>query len=80
MPISIRGTVIGVVQLINKIGGDGVFTTEDEETIEQFAAYIGSALHHAKLYDKIRKSEQKFKVELRGHKRNVHFNLRLPKK
>ena len=26
-------------------------------------AYIGSALHHAKLYDKIRKSEQKIKVQ-----------------
>ena len=82
MPISIRGTVIGVVQMINKIGGDGVFTKvehkctqnmrfkvyfssqEDEETMEQFVAYIGSALHHAKLYDKIRKSEQKYKVIL----------------
>ena len=62
MPISIRGTVIGVVQMINKIGGDGVFTQEDEATMSQFVAYIGSALHHAKLYDKIRKSEQKCKV------------------
>ena len=30
--------------------------------MEQFVAYIGIALHHAKLYDKIRKSEQKVKV------------------
>ena len=35
---------------------------EDEETMELFVAYIGSALHHAKLYDKIRKSEAKIKV------------------
>ena len=32
--------------------------------MEQFVAYIGSALHHSKLYDKIRKSEQKCKVIL----------------
>ena len=50
--------------MINKTGGDGVFMKEDEETMKQFVAYIGSALHHAKLYDKIRKSEQKYKVIL----------------
>ena len=50
--------------MINKIGGDGVFTKEDEATMEQFVTYIGSVLHHAKLYDKIRKSEQKYKVIL----------------
>ena len=27
-------------------------------------AYIGLALHHAQLYDKIRRSEQKYKVAL----------------
>merc|ERR1711892_1177536 len=62
IPINIRGAVTGVVQMVNKIGGDGVFTKEDEVTMEQFVAYIGSALHHAKLYDKIRKSEQRIKV------------------
>ena len=29
-----------------------------------FAIYCGLALHHAKLYDKIRRSEQKYKVAL----------------
>ena len=29
-----------------------------------FAVYCGLALHHAKLYDKIRRSEQKYKVAL----------------
>ena len=29
MPISIRGAVTGVVQMINKIGGEGVFTKVD---------------------------------------------------
>lgn len=29
-----------------------------------FAVYCGLALHHAKLYDKIRRSEQKYRVAL----------------
>lgn len=37
---------------------------EDEEAFEVFAVYCGLALHHAKLYDKIRRSEQKYKVAL----------------
>ena len=62
MPICIRGQVIGVIQMINKC--NGFFTTEDEEAFEMFAVYCGLALHHAKLYDKIRRSEQKYKVAL----------------
>ena len=34
---------------------------EDEEAFEMFSVYCGLALHHAKLYDKIRRSEQKYK-------------------
>ena len=82
MPICIRGTVIGVVQMINKKTNDGVFTSvrfifvvfflntpscslfqQDEESFKTFAVYCGLALHHAKLYDKIRRSEQKYKVQ-----------------
>lgn len=62
MPIFIRGSVIGVVQMINK--RSGFFTKEDEEAFEMFAVYCGLALHHAKLYDKIRRSEQKYRVAL----------------
>ncbi|XP_055858465.1 probable 3',5'-cyclic phosphodiesterase pde-5 isoform X2 [Episyrphus balteatus] len=62
MPIFIRGAVIGVVQMVNK--HSGCFTKEDEEAFEMFAVYCGLALHHAKLYDKIRRSEQKYKVAL----------------
>ncbi|XP_061192599.1 probable 3',5'-cyclic phosphodiesterase pde-5 isoform X5 [Saccostrea echinata] len=60
MPIYNRGNIIGVVQMVNKI--DGVFTKGDEESFETFAIYCGLALHHAKLYDKIRRSEQKYRV------------------
>ncbi|XP_071540575.1 probable 3',5'-cyclic phosphodiesterase pde-5 isoform X3 [Panulirus ornatus] len=62
MPIFIRGNVIGVMQMVNKAAG--VFSKEDEESFEMFAVYCGLALHHAKLYDKIRRSEQKYKVAL----------------
>ncbi|CAH1253669.1 PDE10A [Branchiostoma lanceolatum] len=55
-------SVIGVVQMVNKLAGP--FSTADEEAFEKFAVYCGLALHHAKLYDKIRRSEQKYKVAL----------------
>eukprot|EP00794_Sanderia_malayensis_P004717 gene4717-5340_t len=62
MPIFIRGNIIGVVQMVNK--RNGVFTPADEKAFQTFAVYCGLALHHAKLYDKIRRSEQKYKVAL----------------
>lgn len=42
----------------------GTFNSEDEEAFEMFAVYCGLALHHAKLYDKIKRSEQKYRVAL----------------
>jgi cAMP and cAMP-inhibited cGMP 3',5'-cyclic phosphodiesterase 10 len=62
MPIFIRGSIIGVVQMVNK--RSGLFSKEDEQAFEMFAVYCGLALHHAKLYDKIRRSEQKYRVAL----------------
>ncbi|VDD93505.1 unnamed protein product [Enterobius vermicularis] len=62
MPIFIRGVVIGVVQMVNKISGR--FTEQDESAFETFAVYCGLALHHAKLYDRIKRSEQKYRVAL----------------
>ena len=49
MPISIRGnsTVIGVVEMVNKL--EGVFTKSDEESFELFGVYCGLALHNAKV-------------------------------
>ena len=60
MPIKIQGCIIGVMQMVNKI--DGYFTSQDEEAFQTFSIFCGLALHHAKLYDKIRRSEQKLKV------------------
>ncbi|XP_071807171.1 probable 3',5'-cyclic phosphodiesterase pde-5 isoform X1 [Asterias amurensis] len=62
MPIYNRGNVIGVVQMVNK--KQGLFTKVDEQAFETFAVFCGLALHHAKLYDKIHRSEQKHKVAL----------------
>ena len=37
------------------------------ESFKTFTVYCGLALHHAKLYDKIRRSEQKYKVYYNKH-------------
>lgn len=47
MPIRIRGSIFGVVQMVNKLGG--TFSKTDEESFETFAVYCGLALHHAKV-------------------------------
>ena len=62
MPIFIEGRVFSVVQMVNKRHGS--FTKEDEESFESFANYCGLAIHHAKLYDRIRLSEQIYRVTL----------------
>ena len=67
-PLIIRGTVLAVLQFVNKEeeeeGGERIFSQEDGDLVELFAAYIGLALHHAKLYDKIRKNQAKSIVSL----------------
>ncbi|MFN8926223.1 MAG: GAF domain-containing protein [Rhodospirillales bacterium] len=45
------GTVIGVTQVLNKIGG--VFTAEDEARLRAFTAQIAIALENAKLFDDV---------------------------
>lgn len=47
MPIRIRSSIFGVVQMVNKL--QGTFTKTDEESFETFAVYCGLALHHAKV-------------------------------
>ena len=37
---------------------------DDEEAFEMFSTYCGLVLHHAKLHEKIRRSEQKYRVAL----------------
>ncbi len=49
-PLSIENKVIGVIQIMNKIGGD--FTTDDLEYIKIISSPISIALENAKLYEK----------------------------
>ena len=56
-----------MLQFVNKEEGEEgeeIFSQEDGDLVELFAAYIGLALHHAKLYDKIRKNQAKSCVSL----------------
>lgn len=62
MPLFNQTSIIGVVQMVNK--RNGFFTEDDEKAFEMFAVYCGLAVHHTKLYDKIKKSEQKYKVAI----------------
>ncbi|XP_030020740.1 probable 3',5'-cyclic phosphodiesterase pde-5 isoform X2 [Manduca sexta] len=63
MPIKVEGKVIGVVQMVNKRNGD-TFGHEDEAAFEIFSTFFGLALHHARLYDRIMRKEQKYRVAL----------------
>ncbi|KAI0227062.1 cAMP and cAMP-inhibited cGMP 3',5'-cyclic phosphodiesterase 10A, partial [Lamellibrachia satsuma] len=47
MPIITHGQVIGVVQMINKISPDGVFTLADEHAFKMFAVYCSMSLRYA---------------------------------
>ena len=66
-PIKIRGVVLAVLQFVNKEGEEREereegFTIEDGLQVELFSSYLGLALHHVKLYEKIRKNEAKSSV------------------
>lgn len=63
MPIKVEGSVIGVVQMVNKRDDDN-FCHEDEVAFEIFSTFFGLALHNARLYDRIMRKEQKYRVAL----------------
>ena len=50
MPIVSRGTVIGVVQMVNKLSGSA-FTKTDENNFKMFAVFCALALHCANVSD-----------------------------
>jgi hypothetical protein len=45
--------VIGVIQLINKTTGGGVFTSDDEDIMNIFLSIAGPILAESSLYEKI---------------------------
>jgi len=53
MPIKSEDQVIGVLQLINKTSGSGVFTDDDEDVMQIFLAIAGPILADSNLYEQI---------------------------
>nr|DBA26758.1 TPA: hypothetical protein GDO54_010972 [Pyxicephalus adspersus] len=63
MPIVSRGSVIGVVQMVNKLSGNA-FSKTDENNFKMFAVFCALALHCANMYHRIRHSECIYRVTL----------------
>ncbi|XP_071954922.1 cAMP and cAMP-inhibited cGMP 3',5'-cyclic phosphodiesterase 10A-like [Antedon mediterranea] len=57
MPILSQGTVIGVVQMLNKKGAEMAFSSTDESNFRMFAVYCALALHYSKIYSTIQQSD-----------------------
>ncbi|XP_061480337.1 cAMP and cAMP-inhibited cGMP 3',5'-cyclic phosphodiesterase 10A isoform X4 [Rhineura floridana] len=63
MPIVSRGSVIGVVQMVNKLSGSA-FSKTDENNFKMFAVFCALALHCANMYHKVRHSECIYRVTM----------------
>ncbi|XP_053151773.1 cAMP and cAMP-inhibited cGMP 3',5'-cyclic phosphodiesterase 10A isoform X3 [Hemicordylus capensis] len=63
MPIVSRGSVIGVVQMVNKLSASA-FSKTDENNFKMFAVFCALALHCANMYHKIRHSECIYRVTM----------------
>lgn len=53
MAIKSENQVVGVLQLINKTSGNGVFTTDDEDVMQIFLSIAGPILASSNLYAQI---------------------------
>ena len=53
MAIKAENQVVGVLQLINKTSGNGVFTTDDEDVMQIFLSIAGPILSTSNLYAQI---------------------------
>lgn len=54
VPVKIKGTVIGVLQAINRIGGS--FTREDLKLFQMLSNQVAIALDNARLYEEIKET------------------------
>lgn len=61
MPIVSRGTIIGVVQMVNKLSGSA-FTKTDENNFKMFAVFCALALHCANVSKKKKKKHSAIKI------------------
>lgn len=53
LPIKNGDQVIGVLQLINKLTGTGIFGSEDEDVMQMFVSIAGPILASSKLYNQL---------------------------
>ncbi|KAF5401979.1 Phosphodiesterase [Paragonimus heterotremus] len=62
MPLSNGKEVVGVIEMLNK--HHGVFTEEDENLLKVYSIYCGLAINVARMYDRIYRSDKKYRVAL----------------
>lgn len=68
MAIKVNDEIIGVLQLINKLTGTGLFTREDEDVMMMFLSIAGPILASSKLYQQLQGKGKDDGVEMpRGH-------------
>lgn len=67
VPIKCEEVVIGVIQLINKMDGSGIFTEEDEDMMQVFLSIAGPILASSHLYQQLQgKGKTKSDNEMPG--------------
>lgn len=49
-PMVAKGVTVGSIQVVNKVGGDGIFSPQDRELLEGLAASAAVALRNAQLH------------------------------
>lgn len=72
MAIKADDKVIGVLQLINKLSGSGVFSTDDEDVMSIFLAIAGPILAESNLYEQIQGKSKGRGVEGVGGEVEMH--------
>ncbi len=82
LPIKNGDTVIGVLQLINKLEDSGVFTTDDEDVMNVFLSIAGPIIAGSTLYTQIqgktRKGDENSKEIPAPLAKNEHVKKALP--
>lgn len=57
VPMKFHNEVLGVLQVINKVGGDGLFSDDDLNMLEDIATYAAISINNARLYESQRRVE-----------------------
>ena len=79
VPLSVRGSVIGALEVVNKI--DGYFSREDQELVETLAASAAIAIDNARLVEALRQQTDELQArneELDAFAHTVAHDLKTP--